>query len=304
MKYKQNISLICFLLVISNASFAIAITDTSVILPLFIKTMKYSAEQRTNFTTLILNYSAKPDTIYCQIEVKSNTKWGKEHNAFINKYSGFVVKNQFTLHGRFEMKNWYDINESRWTVQVGNYNDGKIEGQEKYYDETGRLYKKETYKTNKLNGLLINYYPNEQEKDISLYLNDTIDGEYISFYQNGIPKQIDNYSKAKLTGLHKEFYPTGKLKVSGEYSGKFIYAHPSEDPNKPTVFKYNNEEIVDVFHAFSPSFSKIFFETFNSSRFGKTFTYNLKNGEWNYFDEEGKVMKKEIYNIKGDFDSK
>jgi antitoxin component YwqK of YwqJK toxin-antitoxin module len=113
----------------------------------------------------------------------------------------------------------------------GVYEKGLKEGVWKYFDLPGTLNKEETYKKDKLNGLLTKYAQNKVT-ETEHYLNDELDGLCQKFSPDSVLVEKYTYKKGVLLSRYS-YFPDGKVK-----SGEII----PRDKNKTYTYKqyYNS----------------------------------------------------------------
>lgn len=120
------------------------------------------------------------------------------------------------------------------------------------------------------------FYPDGNRKSYST-LNSEQTGIYISWYSNGKIEFIENYLFGYLDGPYFAWYESGELKEKGHYyipkNGSVIDLRELSNIERNII---DNEQ-----------------GTFEVSTEYKRF---LKDGEWFFYNEEGNLIKKEIWN--------
>lgn len=161
-------------------------------------------------------------------------------------------------------------------------------GEWKEYYENGKLKTVGNYLNEKKNGQWTTYDVDGQIETDSYYVEGKLNGECKSYHKNGqIHKQI-NFKDGKRVGESKEFYVTGQVSriikyendnvettiysryfENGEFSEKKITEN-TEDGGYKSTYYYSNGNIKTI-------------EIFNKNR--------EKNGNWQWFSENGKIEK-------------
>jgi uncharacterized protein (TIGR02145 family) len=104
---------------------------------------------------------------------------------------------------------------------VGNYKDGKPDGEWKRFGENGNLIQVENYKDGKPDGEWKGFYQDGKSEFISNFKNDKPDGEWKTFYQDGKLWSIRNYKDGERHGEQKTFDKNENLtKVENYKDGK------------------------------------------------------------------------------------
>ena len=81
---------------------------------------------------------------------------------------------------------------------VGNFKNGKPEGEWIEYYENGGLLSKGNYKNGELDGEFLYYYENGQLKEKGNFKDGKKEGEYLNYYQNGQLKRTEIYKDGEL----------------------------------------------------------------------------------------------------------
>lgn len=100
------------------------------------------------------------------------------------------------------------------------YEHGKREGVSKcYYKEGGQLMSEISYKADKRNGQMREYYENDILKVDGFYKDDKKDDVWQTFYRNGVLSSQGSYIDGLRDGLWEEYFDNGSLKSEGSYKG-------------------------------------------------------------------------------------
>jgi len=148
--------------------------------------------------------------------------------------------------------------------------DGKVT----FYNEKGITIRKGVIKNGNYHRRLTTYLTNGT-KAYYTYNNGVFNGPCLLRYENGKIKCRGSYKNNKKIGTWEEFYSNGVLKSKGRYSGK--------------------EKVIEYSQQVEDSLKKI------SQVEPIVFPYILsyKEGEWVYYDENGKLIATEWYNSDG-----
>jgi len=156
-------------------------------------------------------------------------------------------------------------------VAEGTFINGLRQGEVTYYYETGEVVCIQTYLDNKENGLYKGYYKNGMIEEQGIEKENRRDSVWSFFNSKGTLTKKVTYKNYETT-YAVEFYSNGVVKAEGG----FAKVKAPTEKNKKTV-------------------SKIHKGRTSTKRSG---SITVKNGTWIYYDNKGKIIKKENY-IKG-----
>jgi uncharacterized protein len=145
------------------------------------------------------------------------------------------------------------------------YKNGKLEGEQIFYKETGIESSRETITDDLLDGQKTVYYPSGQLYSVSFGKMGKDEGEYKEYFSNGNVSQIKHYVNSILSGSYQEYYENGLLKESGNYQ--------DDQPDGPVV-EYS--------------------ENGNLSAEG-TLIKGVATGTWKYYYDNGKLKSKAVF---------
>ncbi len=137
------------------------------------------------------------------------------------------------------------------------------------------------------------YYKNGQLREIGTLKNEKEIGEWKWYFENGQLESVGSYEKGHQTGQWKEYYSNGKLRrirnfINGFLIGKSTTYHLNGRIMLAGSYDDNGEKI-GVWKKYHSDEKLI---GISICKNGKEF----KNGEWKYYDEDGKIKKIENYN--------
>ena len=121
------------------------------------------------------------------------------------------------------------------------------EGKWKFFSASnnGYLVCEEEYKTNKLNGASLKYYPDSSLAEKVSYINDIRNGEWIQYFPNGINCLKANYVNGKLHGSFEVFFDNAKPQYIGQYKDDIRNGN-WQIFNSDGSLKYNIEYVAGV----------------------------------------------------------
>ena len=108
------------------------------------------------------------------------------------------------FHTSYFLDDFNDISQKKCTEEY--YKNGKLDGLQKTWYETGELLSESNFKNGLLHGESINWYKNSQKKSEGIY------NSHVYF-----PDGHSILSKSVLEGPWNEWHENGKLKRSGLY---------------------------------------------------------------------------------------
>ncbi len=119
------------------------------------------------------------------------------------------------------------VNNKKRICQIYNFKEGKIDGKQIQFDESG-YYFDENYYENGLYTKKISYFSNGQINCIEKYKNGLIDGEIINYDRKGRLVYKRNYDMGRSVGEFKSYFSNGELCCIGSYknylkSGKWLF---------------------------------------------------------------------------------
>ena len=116
-------------------------------------------------------------------------------------------------------------------------------------------------------------------------------GNQIYFRDNGELSYISFFEKEDLVSNFISFYPSGRFQSIGKFCNIKISYFYGDSVNKPGYYlKKNNGEY--IFENADDVFYNNFLE---ESKFNQIFESYLKDGLWRYYDEKGKLIKREFF---------
>ena len=139
--------------------------------------------------------------------------------TFFNK-KGKVIKEAKKKGGKFFYEG-HSINGSITTEGLYNVKGGK-QGIWKFFTDNGVLNSVGNYKDGKADGESIDYHGNGQIKTKCFYKNDTVQGYQSEYYENGVMSSQGNVNKGEFDKEWRSYYKDGTLYAINYYhKGKF-----------------------------------------------------------------------------------
>jgi len=212
-------------------------------------------------------------------------------------YHGYLKENKIVLDGTA----YYYVGQTGFSYHetYSQFKNGKKTGVS-YTLNGGKILTLDEYKNGKVNGNSLWFNPSKKVlSSCSRYKDDVINGKSIRYYSNGYIKSIFNMENGKKKGEYMLYHSNGFVKENGKYSGKFMsYNEDSSNVYKLPFFNEKNE-YVDVKKEYSKEFLDIFFKEFNKRQSDTAF-FLFKKGEVIFYDTQGRIIKKYLYDEKGD----
>jgi antitoxin component YwqK of YwqJK toxin-antitoxin module len=181
-------------------------------------------------------------------------------------------------------------------IEVTSYTNKKINGNQYYYHKNGLLAEQTTYSMGKLTSW-VQFYNDGKTKAVRI--NDSILGtdDYKSYFRNG------TLSRHHYTDLKQNVTKDIKYKANGEISSNISYG-----AGKQKVVNYNNKgEVVEDYSFIDRTYylvgeCKYYYwstgklKEIRNYKNGKTKKEaNIKDGIWQFWNEEGELKKEEQY---------
>jgi len=163
--------------------------------------------------------------------------------------------------------------ESNFKTIVYNLHDS-IKHVREFDKETGSLVLEYTRINNKYHGVFCRYYPDGTMKSIITYDNEVPVGAFITFYPSGAMMSYYNY------GYSERDKDIEQVIERGEF----------EEDYPP----YSVVEWARVYYKKLNGPYYYYYENGKTERI-ECYSENLSDGIWQYFDEEGKLIKEETY---------
>lgn len=184
------------------------------------------------------------------------------------------------------------------------------DGDEFFYDNSGKIEVKNEYKYGDNHGKSTSYWSNGKIKRESNYQFGQLEGDYIEYFENGqIEKKYFNHNNST-EGAYEVYYPSGKLRTKGtfeddERNGKFYYYN--EDGQLRGVITFYNGAVVS--YTYEDASGNLLPEIVLNNASGKvttkykngtvamdfTIVNGEYNGEYNVFYPNGKLFYRNTY---------
>lgn len=226
---------------------------------------------------------AQQDTVFTVIDEVNNVVQFETVNTDLSEDKGMLMRG--VKHG-----NQFHYFPNGVLMGMMQFNNGKKEGVQLYFDKTGLLLKEENYRDNMLHGEMRSYYTANNVrilKQSQQYKNGKLDGLSIEnnnegktisaeefragikngrsiwFYNNGKPAMEQYYANGELDGKQVMYNMEGAIISTGQYTN-------GKKSGKWTTY-YDNGQIKNE----------------------GNYSEDVKTGKWKYFDEAGKEMSEE-----------
>jgi antitoxin component YwqK of YwqJK toxin-antitoxin module len=211
------------------------------------------------------------------------------------------------------------INQDRIKILIViYYESGKKIKATGYYDN-GQKYRESHFNGSVNDGSDSAWYKNGQVSFSSSYRNGVVKFPYYSWYENGKLKEFNTYDQNKNTGTILEWYPNSILKrqVSSidTSKGGYIELHYYENGQICMYSELNNGRGINrgYYKNGQLEVEGYFFnlhilqmgkwkEWYENGMLKREYEFsedepNVKVGEWKWYNEKGKLIKKENYNL-------
>jgi antitoxin component YwqK of YwqJK toxin-antitoxin module len=189
---------------------------------------------------------------------------------------GIIDKKELLWHGEVKIKN-------SKLESFHHYSYGNLIGLSSYYSDnylTDLRWSNDT-----LNEISILLYQNRNEFGLfnlsTRNKQSDFNGQYIDFYSNGVVKEQGLFLNGAKVGEWSSYYLNGKLCSRGNFVNDFV------DKSLEKPYKFLNKDGINVFDIY-PKLKIVDFENI-------TCRFYLKDGVWNYFDENGNLSSVEKY---------
>ena len=190
-----------------------------------------------------------------------------------------VNLNNGILNGKYDE---YYANGNRFTL--GNYVNGKKEGEWTVYTENEKVWKKYQYKNDQLDGRYTSYYAKTgAQETVGNYENGKMTGTWTEYYENGSRKSQGNYSDGQKNGLFTEWNTSGGKKSEINYVN-------DEVNGKMNVYYENGRPLYEANLDGETGTVKGYY-TNGSLGFDGSFRGRRRTGTWTYYDKAGNPRK-------------
>lgn len=209
--------------------------------------------------------------------IQQKTKYGKNAMFLSEKLEYRTVDTVKTIFRGFVDKNGNKVLHGNHCTYFNNeiqnciaYEYGRISGYVIAY-KNGKIISKVHYENGMMNGLFLKYYTNSQIKTKG------------------------KYKDGKRQGVWREYFKNGNMKSKGKYTPSFyIVQYDSFDDFTFKVLD-ENMEIVKSSNYCTQVNQYLEYIKYEAKRFDLPHYIFLKNGKWEYWSEDGTLIKTEYY---------
>ncbi len=158
-----------------------------------------------------------------------------EDPNFPKRFKDYDIReNYLQSEGTFVSIDKYDDSKSVFTslvtyyfpngkvMSLANYNNGKLDGTSKTFNESGVLLKDFNYKDNMRHGLCVTYYSNGNVESSIKYDNDVVSGDYMTYTENGAAIFNGTMEGDVFTGIVNQYNEEGILLTTEEYKSNVL----------------------------------------------------------------------------------
>jgi antitoxin component YwqK of YwqJK toxin-antitoxin module len=232
----------------------------------------------------LLNFS--PPDLMADTAINKVNKAGKKEGLWREK-SNNIITEGFFIDG---------VKQGTWKVYFSNgmvntieeYKNGKRHGLSIELKNTGILRKQCFYKNDVLDGWYVLYSNNGRIEMEQIFVNGKLDGFKKTYYPNGKNQEEGFYKNDKRHGAAKWFFEDGKISleynyVDGKLEGLQRSFHKNGNLNSETNYRDNlmNGKHIE------------YFEDGQKVKIKGEYLNDKKNGVWQEFDENEKLIKSE-----------
>lgn len=223
-------------------------------------------------------------------------------------------KNTATQETAQEKKEYYENGQLK---SVGNFANGKANGEWKFYHENGQLAAIGKYINGKANGEWKEYYNNGQLKSIGNNTDEIRNGEWKFYHENGKLENFGKYTNDKANGDWKFYYDNGQFKATGNYTNSIqngVWKFYHENGQLSSIGNLTNgtrngewktyyengqlNEIGNVTNGTRNGEWKAYHKNGQLNEIGN-FTNDKQTGEWKKFNENGELTGKKLFDDEG-----
>jgi len=256
---------------------------------------------------------------YEEGSLKSITTYGPRVKSEV-----FYPNGQLMAIGNFkeQLKDsiWLYFDKSGWMSLKESYVKGKRQGPSTSYYPTGSIAVEQFFNEDLENGEFVQYYANGKKEAEGMQLSGNYNGDYIYYYNSGKKMYKGEFILGKRNGIWVFYNEDGSISsiihykngttvkeepINGEFiryfeSGlpKSIYHYKDGKMDGPFVIYFDKGEKVLVPRIKQDSYEPDELEEVIEGQQIKqqgNYKNGLKVGEELFFDEEGKLLKKEMY---------
>lgn len=200
---------------------------------------------KDNDTAYVYYESGDIKAFIIHVDGVEHGTWGYWYDNGEEDYS----EQQVAWGNTYDMGNkigtWYFFAENGDTTKILNYEADMLNGESRYFHDSGLIKKSVNYKNNKMNGLYITYFDNEESsvKTSKTYNNDKADGKAQSYYESGALKSETEFDNGKKTGKWTIYYENGQIKQTGYFKNDYqdgVWEIFLEDGKNATTALYDD----------------------------------------------------------------
>lgn len=213
------------------------------------------------------------------------------------------------LDGKTYDRHFYSGN----LVAIGNFENGKKNGDWTYYSDKGSISAEGAFSDDKKEGEWNYYHTGERLESTYPYTDGEVNGNFKEYNKKGILIKEGVYKDDYYNGLVKEYYETGAISSSKEFSkglmdGEIIFYYRNGKKSLETMCKEGKIEGLFIrYNAVGNKTQELEYENDELNGYAKTWYSNgqlkhsrmykndLPEGEWKSYYQNGNIMEEEIY---------
>lgn len=153
------------------------------------------------------------------------------------------------------------------------------------------------YKNDEKTGEWKEYYQYPEIKSIKNYKHNLLNGFFEEYFNNGQVKATGEYKDDIRQGVWAEYYKNGNMKSRGEYFTDVLFI--KYDGKEKVVFKNKSGTVLRLADYTLELLDSLEVKYKNEISFKSDGAFSIndyyKHGKWEYWNEEGKLIREEIY---------
>ncbi len=135
----------------------------------------------------------------------------------INKYLIILILTLLILSscGRTHKLDYFENGKIRSDLY---YSGDKLDGECKFYFESGQLQSVFNYQKGILHGVSLQYFYNGKVQTEEFYIDGKLNNTLKLYYETGNLKDVYNYTNDTLDGLYYSYFPKSEIRIEGNYN--------------------------------------------------------------------------------------
>lgn len=219
-------------------------------------------------------------------ELREDGSIGKEYKYIDSNKVILKIFNTYT--SKISELITYTFDHADSLVKNGNYTS---------YDINDNILIDGYFKNNEKTGEWKEYFQYPEIKSIKNYKHGLLNGTYEEYYNNGQVRAIGEYKDNIRRAIWYEYYLIGNLKSRGEYFTDALLI--KYDGREKVVFKNKSGAVLRLVDYTIELLDSLEMKYKNEISFKSNGAFSIndyfKHGKWEYWNEEGNLIREEIY---------